>query len=272
MPPRSASAKRGKQAKKIVSAQGNEFVERKIGCFERAGKGKRILSPHGRKLLRQRLGILDSQVIEAEKNLSRYPVEAIMIPGLRKPFDYFPQHYAGILSVMKAFLKGLKDRSVLELGAGGTGFLKEIARQGGKVSALDALIERTEPRIDWRKGRIERLNEFFEGQKFDCVVAKYVFEIGSLDGRTDFWAAKKAKSKALTDLNRKLKKGGLFLMQYGNKPPISTKDLEAHGFRVLFEKHVPLLNLGKEIALEHNSINPISPGKPVLAAVKIKNT
>jgi len=253
----------------IVSAKGNEFVEREFGRFERAVKGKRILSPAGRRKLRQKLGILPSQIIEEEKRLARHPVESIMIPGLRKPFEYVPQQYAGLLSVMNAFFKGVKGRPVLEIGAGGTGFLKEIKSRGGTVSALDSLIERNEPGIDWRKGRIERLDSFFEGQEFDCVVAKYVFEVGSLDGKTDFWADRKAKSKALRDVNRKLKRGGLFLLQYGNKSPISIKDLEAHGFRVLFEKHVPALDLNPEFSTSP-SPQPVSPNRPIIAAVKIK--
>lgn len=259
-------------------ADGLDVVEKERGTFSHAAKGQLILSTNGRDLLYSRWGISNEQIVREEEALGRdrYPEESLRLVGRRDPYSYSPVLYAPIMSILNAGLGGLNGKRILELGAGGSAFGIEVTRRGGHYSALDELVERKIPGIDWQKGRIQELERHFKGKKFNAIVAKLVFEPDSLEQGKDEWAGERDRRHALKAISGKLERGGLLVLQGKNGIAFSEQELKEAGFRIMFNKAVPAARADltyKEYAQRALRANPVSGDavKRTIAAIKIRD-
>jgi len=108
-------------------------------------------------------------------------------------------------------LGNVKDKEVLDLGCGTGVYTKILAKKGAKVKGIDIsekeieIAKRINPKIEFKVGNAEKLP--YKNEEFDIVLAALVLE------HFKNW------NKVLKEINRVLRKNGLFVFSAGN--PVS---------------------------------------------------
>ena len=167
---------------------------------------------------------------------------------LEKSSEFLSYYYSPTLTVLKQFLKSLKNKNILEIGYRDGKFLYYLKKNGANACGIDIKPEKTNKSL--LKMSIENVNPKFlnkNNNKFHAIIERIT--LSKLYDKNYFLKTSKHrfndKKKILSNLYKLLKPRGILILQDDRGTVFTKSQFEKIGFKKVL-KEIPIRFRDKE--------------------------